>query len=165
MKGNTAEASRSAQDAGSESNSRSNVDDSSILSARSRRQFSTFAFGATLCLVSAVLTKRTFVRRYNTSRPAFFEPSNNPPPPINAAKLAGEALGLATINVWSWAAMIGGGTLWAFDVSSMAEFRQSTRDALGWNEKEQAAQRQEQDMEDRIAKILERREAERQASK
>lgn len=98
-------------------------------------------------------------------RPKFFEPSNNPPPPINAAKLAGEAFGVATMNVWSWAIMLGGGTLWAFDINSMEEFRTRTRRALGWDEKEQAAQRQEQDMEDRIARILERREAERQASK
>ena len=43
---------------------------------------------------------------------------------INGRLDAYEALSIATINVLSLAVMITGGTLWAFDISSMDELRQ-----------------------------------------
>jgi len=43
--------------------------------------------------------------------------------PINGALEALDALGIATINVFSYGIMFGGGLLWAFNISTLAELK------------------------------------------
>ncbi|KAL8782784.1 MAG: hypothetical protein Q9213_005108 [Squamulea squamosa] len=99
-----------------------------FIGPRSRRQFSLFLFGATCVGLSIFSTRRALVRRYISTVPNFYQQSNAPPrEAINLRKEAAEALKIATINVLSFAAMMTGGTLWAFDVSGMAELRERIR--------------------------------------
>jgi len=101
------------------------VDDGwSITSSRSRRQLGLFFAGSTFVVLSSLITRRAVVRRQQLTRPAFFHPSNMPPiTPINGTLEALDALGIATINVFSWGIMFGGGLLWAFNISTFAEFK------------------------------------------
>jgi hypothetical protein len=101
------------------------VDDGwSITSARSRRQLGLFFAGSTFVVLSSLITRRAVVRRHQLTRPAFFHPSNMPPiTSINGALEALDALGIATINVFSYGIMLGGGLLWAFNISTLAEFK------------------------------------------
>jgi hypothetical protein len=46
-----------------------------------------------------------------------------PVTPINGAMEALDALGIATINVFSYGIMLGGGLLWAFNISTLAELK------------------------------------------
>lgn len=65
---------------------------------------------------------------------------------VNARLDAYEALSIATINVISFAVMLTGGTLWAFDISSMDELRQKVSrkrlelDETGSTERDNAAE-------------------------
>ena len=76
---------------------------------------------------------------------------------INGRLDAYEALGIATINVISFAVMMTGGTLWAFDISSMNELRQKLNrrrlklDGIGRTEKDDAA---EEEWKDFLGKAL-----------
>ena len=101
------------------------VDDGwSITSSRSRRQLGLFFAGSTFVVLSSFITRRAVLRRHQLIRPAFFHPSNMPPvTPFNAASEALDALGIATINVFSYGIMFGGGLLWAFNISTIAEFK------------------------------------------
>ena len=96
----------------------------SITSPRSRRQLGLFFAGSTFVVLSSLITRKSVLRRYQLPRPAFFHPSNMPPvTPINTALEALDALGIATINVFSYGIMFGGGLLWAFNISTLAELR------------------------------------------
>ena len=65
---------------------------------------------------------------------------------VNGRLDAYEALSIATINVISFAVMMTGGTLWAFDISSMDELRQKVSrkrlelDETGSTERDNAAE-------------------------
>ncbi|KAL8773046.1 MAG: hypothetical protein Q9209_002066 [Squamulea sp. 1 TL-2023] len=99
-----------------------------FIGSRPRRQFSLFLFGATCVGLSIFSTRRALVRRYISTVPHFYQQSNAPPrEAISLRKEAAEALKIATINVLSFAAMMTGGTLWAFDVSGMGELRERIR--------------------------------------
>ncbi|KAL8909553.1 MAG: hypothetical protein Q9171_004998 [Xanthocarpia ochracea] len=99
-----------------------------FLAPRPRRQFSLFLFGATCVGLSVFATRRALVRRYVATVPHFYQQSNAPPrEAISLRKEAAEALKIATINVLSFALMMTGGTLWAFDISGMAELRERVR--------------------------------------
>ena len=99
-----------------------------FLGPRPRRQFSLFLFGAACVGLSIISTRRALVRRYVATVPHFYQQSNAlPREPINLRKEAVEALQIATINVLSFAALMTGGTLWAFDVSGIEELRERVR--------------------------------------
>ncbi len=99
-----------------------------FLGPRPRRQFSLFLFGATCVGLSILSTRRALVRRYVATVPHFYQQSNAlPREPISLQKEAAEALQIATINVLSFATLMTGGTLWAFDVSGIGELRERIR--------------------------------------
>ncbi|KAF2432991.1 hypothetical protein EJ08DRAFT_647736 [Tothia fuscella] len=109
--------------------------DTSILSLRSRRQFGFWATGGVFMLLSTLVTRRSIARRYQSIRPPFFHPSNEAPVvTFNGPLEAVEALSLASLNVFSFSILITGGMFWAFDISSVKEWRDRTRAKLGYED-------------------------------
>jgi len=78
--------------------------------------------------------------------------------------MAVEALTLATMNVFSWAIMVTGGALWAFDIASMDEMRQRIRGGLGVDGSGRSEQEAEEDMEEWLATVLARKEDKERAA-
>jgi hypothetical protein len=86
-------------------------------------------------LLSSLVTRRAVVRRYRSIRPQFFHPSNEAPEvTFNGPLEALEALSVASINVFSFSVLMTGGMFWAFDISSVREWRDRTRKKLGYEE-------------------------------
>ncbi|KAM6481386.1 hypothetical protein HDV62DRAFT_363862 [Trichoderma sp. SZMC 28011] len=100
---------------------------------RPLKQFSLFFLGAAFTAASIGVSRRSVVRRQRDSFPKFYS-SNTVGPQEGAnsegAVLGAHALGLATLNVSSFAVMLIGGLSWAFDLSSVEELRTKTRAAL-----------------------------------
>ncbi|KAF2476398.1 uncharacterized protein BDR25DRAFT_300417 [Lindgomyces ingoldianus] len=103
-----------------------------ITSARSLRQLSIFFLGATCLAVSTIITRRAIHRRLLRITPKFYEPNTNPHEHFSPAMDAMQALNLATLNVFSVGIMVTGGTLWAFDISSLGEMQAALRGRLGY---------------------------------
>lgn len=121
--------------ASSDSTSLSPDHDTSILSPRSRRQFGLWAAGGAFMLLSSLVTRRAVIRRYRSIRPPFFHPSNEAPVvTFNGPLEALEALSLASLNVFSFSVLMTGGMFWAFDISSVKEWRVRTRAKLGYED-------------------------------
>jgi hypothetical protein len=91
-----------------------------------------YFLGASLLMVSASVTNRAVYRRQLRSIPRFFAPNTNPHEYFSPWLDAVQALGIATMNVTSVGTMVVGGTLWAFDISTMAEMRAILRSRLGY---------------------------------
>jgi hypothetical protein len=123
------------------------VDDGwSIKSSRSRRQLGLFFAGSTFVVLSSLITRRAVVRRQQLTRPAFFHPNNTAPiTPINGALEALDALGIATINVFSYGIMFGGGLLWAFNISTLAELKNRIKSPLDLKGGEETGNNSEDD--------------------
>jgi hypothetical protein len=81
--------------------------------------------------VTSLITRRALVRRYKATVPKFYQPSNRANYDVNGAMEAFEALNIATINVLSVGMMLGGGLLYAFDISSLDDMRQYVRKSIG----------------------------------
>lgn len=75
--------------------------------------------------------------------------------------LAVEALTVATLNVFSWAIMVTGGALWAFDIASMDDMRRKIRGGLGVDGTGRTEQEAEEEMEEWLATVLDRKEKKR----
>lgn len=103
-----------------------------ITSPRSLSQMSIFFLGASLFMVSASVTSRAVYRRQIRAIPRFFVPNTNPHEYFSPWLDAVQALGIATMNVTSVGVMVVGGTLWAFDISTMTEMRAILRGRLGY---------------------------------
>ena len=106
---------------------------STLFSQRSRRQLGLFFAGAGFFAVTSFITRRALVRRYKATAPKFYQPSNRANYEVNGAVEAFEALNIATINVLSVGMMVGGGLLYAFDISSLEDMRQYVRKTIGVN--------------------------------
>lgn len=106
---------------------------------RSIKQLGLFFAGAGFLLCTVAITRRAVVRKQLAARPKFFAPSlyNKPQPRVDAkgktteqfdpeaegGLIAAQALGLATLNVFSFAVMMTGGLSWALDISGMDDLR------------------------------------------
>ncbi|KAI9655838.1 MAG: hypothetical protein M1821_005273 [Bathelium mastoideum] len=130
--------------------------DRSIFAARSRRQLGLFLAGAGFCILSGLVTRRALFRRYKATIPPFYQP-NSQPRHVNGPAEAAQALGLASLNVFSWAIMGVGGTLWALDISSMDELRRKVRGGLGVDATGKSEQEGEEEMEEWLAAVLSRK--------
>ncbi|PNP37279.1 hypothetical protein TGAM01_v201879 [Trichoderma gamsii] len=101
--------------------------------SRPLKQFSLFFLGAAFTAASVGVSRRSVVRRQRDSFPRFYT-SNRPGPEdgnsSEGALLGLHALGLATLNVSSFAVLLTGGLSWAFDLSSVDELRTRTKAAL-----------------------------------
>ncbi|MCJ1290575.1 hypothetical protein MMC34_002115 [Xylographa carneopallida] len=131
---------------------------SHLLSARSLRQLSLFATGSVFFGLSILVTRRSVARRRLAIFPSFYHPSNQPPrQSINGPVEAVEALGLATVNVLSFAIMAAGGTLWAFDIAGVEELRRKVRGGLGVDGSGRGEREVEEEWEEWLAGVVERR--------
>ncbi|KAL6883825.1 hypothetical protein HDV57DRAFT_492905 [Trichoderma longibrachiatum] len=101
--------------------------------SRPLKQFGLFFLGAAFTAASVGVSRRSVMRRQRDSFPRFYS-SNSPGPQdgnsSEGALLGVHALGLATLNVASFAVLLTGGLSWAFDLSSVQELRERTRAAL-----------------------------------
>ncbi|KAL7796483.1 hypothetical protein V8C37DRAFT_371846 [Trichoderma ceciliae] len=100
---------------------------------RPLKQFGLFFLGAAFTAASVGVSRRSVIRRQRDSFPKFY--SSNSPGPLDGnssegALLGVHALGLATLNVASFAVLLTGGLSWAFDLSSVDELRVKTKAAL-----------------------------------
>jgi hypothetical protein len=68
-----------------------------------------------------------------------------------------EALNVATINVASYAMMMTGGLLWAFDISSLEDMRRKVRGGLGVDGTGRGERDVEEEFEEWLASTLERK--------
>ncbi|TLD21946.1 hypothetical protein PspLS_07860 [Pyricularia sp. CBS 133598] len=106
---------------------------------RSFRQLGLFFAGAGFLACTVGITRRAVLRKQVAAAPKFFSPSKyiKPEPRVDSkgnttkvidpeaegGPLAVQALGLATLNVFSFAIMMTGGLSWAFDISGMDDLR------------------------------------------
>ncbi|MCJ1407352.1 hypothetical protein MMC19_001423 [Ptychographa xylographoides] len=131
---------------------------SSLTSPRSLRQLSLFAAGASFLTLSTLITRRSLRRRRLAIYPTFYHPSNAPPKQqVSGALEALEALNIATINVLSFGLMMVGGVLWAFDISSLADVQRKVRGGLGVDGSGRGTTQVEEEWEEWLAGVLERR--------
>lgn len=129
----------------------------SFFSPRSQKQLGLFAAGAGFFALSALITRRSLVKRYKMSIPKFYNPSNGiKGNEVNGAMEAFEALNIATINVASVAMLCTGGMLWAFDISSVDDLRRDLRKRLGVDQN-RTDQDVEEEIEEWFATVLERK--------
>lgn len=132
---------------------------------RSARQLGLFAAGAGFLTLSTLITRRAVARRMVESAPKMFQPSHHGPviPPRGQkdkgddAFVAVEALGLATLNVFSFGVMMTGGFMWAFDISNIEDLRRKARASL-YGVDGVVDQAAEQQVEEWIAEVLSKKE-------
>ncbi|KAL8413659.1 hypothetical protein RB594_005065 [Gaeumannomyces avenae] len=117
----------------------------SALSPRSLKQLGLFFAGAGFLLWSTSVTRRAVARKQLAAAPKFYHPSTYQKPTAAArdsgggpatdpdadgGMIAAQALGLATLNVFSFAIMMTGGLSWGFDISSVDELRGRAREHI-----------------------------------
>lgn len=131
---------------------------------RGAKQLGLFFAGAGFLTASALISRRAVSRKMIDSIPKFYQPSHHGPrPPPRGPKeksedqlVAVEALGLATLNVFSFGVMMTGGLMFAFDISNVEELRRKARRSLyGTNGVVDEAA--EQQVEEWIADVLSRK--------
>ena len=128
------------------------------ISARSRKQFLLLAAGSTFVVLSTTLTRRSLAHRRLATIPKFYGQNNHPAPNFNGPSEAVAALNIATLNVAAVSMMLVGGTLWAADISSMDEMRRKIRGGLGVDGGEGTEKDAEEEFEEWLASVLERKE-------
>ncbi|RKU45442.1 hypothetical protein DL546_007110 [Coniochaeta pulveracea] len=128
----------------------------SVFSPRSLKQLSLFGAGAAFLFLSTTITRRAVARRILSASPRFYHPSHvgamkqgNPDGPMIAA----EALGLATLNVFSFGIMLTGGIAWAYDISTLEDLRTRARQKL-YGEAGALDEDAEKQIEEWMAKVL-----------
>lgn len=131
---------------------------------RSAKQLGLFFAGAAFLTGSALISRRAVARKMTDSLPKLFQPSHHGPraPPRNPAEksedalVAVEALGLATLNVFSFGVMMTGGLMYAFDISNVEDLRYKARRSL-YGANGVVDEAAEQQVEEWIADVLSRR--------
>ncbi|KAF3765092.1 hypothetical protein M406DRAFT_234654, partial [Cryphonectria parasitica EP155] len=105
---------------------------------RGAKQLGLFFAGAGFLTASALISRRAVARKMVDAYPKFYQPSHHgprPPPRAQAEKgedqlVAIEALGLATLNVFSFGVMMTGGVMFAFNISNVEDLRRKARSKL-----------------------------------
>ncbi|KUI61919.1 Altered inheritance of mitochondria protein 11 [Cytospora mali] len=131
---------------------------------RSAKQLGMFFAGAGFLVLSTMITRRAVARKIADSTPRLFQPSHlgpRPPPRLHEEKsqdqaIAAEALGLATLNVFSFGIMLTGGLMWAFDLSNVEDLRTKARAKL-YGANGVVDEAAEQQIEEWIADVLSRK--------
>lgn len=145
--------------------SSTHVERSDMFSKRSMKQLGLFFGGAAFFGISSLITRRALVRRYTSTIPKFYQPSNRQVDGVNGAMEAFDALTVATANVLSVGMMTAGGALWAFDISSLEDMRSKIRGGLGIDGTEGRESKAEQEMEEWLATVLARKEEKAKAGR
>ena len=135
-------------------------------SPRSRKQFLLFAAGSAFLLLSTSITRRALLKRRLATYPQQFSFSHLHGQPSHLSPLSNvsgpfealQALNLATLNVAAAAMMAVGGTLWAFDISSLEEMRKKIRGGLGVDGTGRSEGEVEEEFEEWVATVLSRKE-------
>lgn len=99
---------------------------------RERRQDALLFGGIAFTCLSLLVTRRTLLRKHG-AYPKTFTPSNAPPPPVSGGLDAAEALGLATLNVCSFAMVAAGGLMKYFDIGDLEDMREQVRRGIGFD--------------------------------
>lgn len=116
----------------------------SALTPRSLKQLGLFFAGTGFLFWSTAITRRAVARKQLAAAPKFYHPSTYQKPTAVATRdggrtttvtdpdadggmIAVQALGLATLNVFSFAIMMTGGLAWGFDISSVDDLRDRAR--------------------------------------
>lgn len=86
--------------------------------------------GAGFLAASVAVTRRSVVRLRTATVPPFYVSNRAPISSDDKGLIAVRALGLASLNVFSFGVMLVGGLSWAFDLSSVADLRERTRASL-----------------------------------
>lgn len=123
---------------------------------RSQQQFSLFLAGAALVGVTTLITRRATARKINAVRPAGLFSQSNKLPEVNGAMDAAEAFALATVNVCSFGLMIGGGVLWALDISTLEDLRGKVRKGMPVEGEGRTEQESEEDVEEWMSIVMAR---------
>lgn len=139
---------------------------------RGAKQAALFFAGAGFLAASVYISRRSVSRKMISSYPGFYQPSHHGPkaPPRGSKEkgddqlVAVEALGLATLNVFSFGVMMTGGLMFAFDISNLEDLRAKARKNLyGTNGVVDEAA--EQQVEEWIADVLSRRDKREEGAK
>lgn len=122
-----------------------------------------FGAGIAFFAFSLLITRRAFARKRLATNPAFY--AHAPGHQAEQAKQvsgpmeAMEALNIATVNVLSLSMMAAGGTMWYFDINSMADARRVLRGGLGVDGSGKTEKEAEEDFEEWMATVLARKDA------
>lgn len=86
--------------------------------------------GAGFLAASVAITRRSVIRKKVAMIPPFYVSNRNPISSSDKEMLAVQALGLATLNVMSFAVMLVGGISWGFNISTLDELGTRAKVAL-----------------------------------
>lgn len=126
---------------------------------RARRQNGLLFGGVAFTLLSMFITRRSLSRKLHSAYPRTFTPSNATPPRVDGGLEAAEALGLATLNVFSLAMVSVGGMMKVFDVADVEDLRVLLRKSVGEDVMVGESQA-DREIEGWIADVLSRKDAE-----
>lgn len=117
-----------------------------------------FLAGTASFLFTIFVTRRSLARRRTATLPPYWTAAPEHKPPVNSTLDAVSALNIATMNVFSVAAMGLGGVLWHFDIQSLADLRRKVRGGLGVDGTGRGEQEVEEDFEEWVVSVLARKE-------
>ncbi|KAG6038816.1 hypothetical protein E4U41_003622 [Claviceps citrina] len=123
---------------------------------RQAKQLGLLLAGAGFMAASVAVARRSVLRRQLESLPKFYSGNRTVPriDPAERSLLAVQALGLATLNVASFAILLTGGIAWAFDLCDVRELRSRTRASL--RRPGVFSDEEEKEMEKMMGSILDR---------
>ena len=122
---------------------------------RQLKQFGLCFAGAGFLAASIAISRRSVLRMRTATFPPYYISNRSPANKVDSADrglIAVRALGLATLNVMSFGVFLVGGISWGFDLSSVAELRQRTRNHLA--KPSNLSTEDEKKMEQELEKIL-----------
>lgn len=99
---------------------------------RARRQNALLFGGLAFTVLSAIVTRRALARK-RIATPSSFTPSNATPPKVDGGIEAIEALGVATLNVFSVAMLASGALMKIYDVADLEDMREAVRAGVGYD--------------------------------
>ncbi|SPO00151.1 uncharacterized protein DNG_03001 [Cephalotrichum gorgonifer] len=140
----------------------------SFTDPRALKQLGLFVAGSAFMLASIAVTRRSVVRKQVAAIPKSFQPNLRSPATTTADGLRGgaadpssaegsvmaaQALGLATLNVLSFAVMATGGVAYAFDLSNVDDLKRYAR-ARMYGPAGRPDEAAEREMEEWVARVL-----------
>lgn len=112
--------------------------------------------GLIFTTLSLLVTRRALTRKHVQIHPNTFTPSNGPAPKVDGGLEAIEALGLASLNVFSVAMATAGGLMTYFDVADLEDMRDKVRKGVGFDVYGGESEA-DKELEDWVADVLSRK--------
>ncbi|KAM5463493.1 hypothetical protein MauCBS54593_007487 [Microsporum audouinii] len=113
--------------------------------------------GSAFFVLSAFITRRSLNRRRLASMPQFYTTASHHKPKVSAPLEALEALNLATLNVLALAILGVGAGMKAVGFETLDELRRIVRGGLGADGTGRTEQQVEEDMEEWVVSVLNRK--------